>query len=59
MLRLLVLGHTNTDIAQLCNTSLRTAEAHRAHVQRKLGLHTRAELVQYARENGLIRLGPQ
>ena len=56
VLRLLVLGHTNTDIARLCNISLRTAEAHRAHIQRKLGVHTRAELVQHARENGLIRL---
>jgi two-component system, NarL family, response regulator NreC len=59
VLRLLVLGHTNSDIAQLCNISLRTAEAHRAHIQRRLGLHTRAELVQYARENGFIHLGPQ
>jgi two-component system, NarL family, response regulator NreC len=59
VLRLLVLGHTNTDIAHLCNISLRTAETHRAHIQRKLDRHTRAELVQYAQETGLIHLDPQ
>jgi two-component system response regulator NreC len=59
VLRLLVLGHTNTDIARLCNISVRTAETHRAHIQTKLDRHTRAELVQYARETGLIQLGPE
>jgi two-component system response regulator NreC len=57
--RLLVLGHTNVEVARLCNVSLRAAEAHRANIQRKLDRHTRAELVEYARENGLIQLGPQ
>jgi two-component system response regulator NreC len=55
ILYLLVLGHTNVDVARLCNISLRTAETHRAHIQRKLDRHTRAELVEYAREAGLVR----
>jgi two-component system, NarL family, response regulator NreC len=59
ILRLLVLGHTNADVARLCNVSLRSAESHRAQVQRKLGRRTRAELVEYARETGLVELGPQ
>jgi two-component system, NarL family, response regulator NreC len=59
VLRLLVLGHTNVDIARLCNISVRTAETHRAHIQRKLDRHTRAELVEYARENGIVRIDPQ
>jgi two-component system response regulator NreC len=58
ILRLLALGHTNTEVARLCNMSLRTAESHRAQIQRKLGRRTRAELVEYAREAGLIDLGP-
>ena len=58
ILRLLALGHTNTEVAHLCNISLRSAESHRAQVQRKLGRRTRAELVEYARETGLIELGP-
>jgi two-component system, NarL family, response regulator NreC len=59
VLRRLVLGHTNADIARLCNISLRTAETHRAHIQRKLDRHTRADLVEYAREHGLVQLDPQ
>lgn len=59
ILRLLALGHTNTEVARLSNMSLRTAESHRAQIQRKLGRRTRAELVEYARETGLIELGPQ
>jgi two-component system response regulator NreC len=55
VLLLLVVGHTNVDVARLCNISLRTAETHRAHIQRKLDRHTRAELVEYAREVGLVR----
>ena len=58
VLRLLALGHTNTEVARLCNISLRSAESYRAQVQRKLGRRTRAELVAYAREHGLIELGP-
>jgi two-component system response regulator NreC len=55
VLLLLAVGHTNIDVARLCNISLRTAETHRAHIQRKLDRHTRAELVEYAREVGLVR----
>jgi two-component system response regulator NreC len=59
VLRLLLLGHTNADVARLCNISVRTAETHRAHIQRKLDRHTRAELIQYAQEQGLMQFGPQ
>ena len=54
VLRLIALGHTNSDIAdQLC-ISVRTVETHRAHIQQKLGLFSRAELVGYALERGVI-----
>jgi len=56
VLRLVALGHTNTEVARLCHVSLRSAESYRAQVQRKLGRRTRAELVAYAREHGLIDL---
>jgi len=59
VLRLLALGHTNTEVARLRHTSLRTAESQRAQIHRKLGRQTRAELVAYARETGLIHLGPR
>jgi two-component system response regulator NreC len=54
VLRLLALGHTNQEIAKALFLSVRTVETHRAHVMQKLGLSTRAELVRYAIEQGLL-----
>jgi len=54
VLRLLALGHTNQEIAKLLYISVRTAETHRSHVMQKLRLSTRAELVRYALEHGVI-----
>ena len=54
VLRLLALGHTNQEIASLLYISVRTAETHRAHIMQKLRLGSRAELVRYALENGLV-----
>lgn len=54
VLRLVALGHTNADIAAELYVSVRTVETHRAHVQQKLGIKARAELVRYARERGLL-----
>ncbi len=56
VLRLLALGHTNAEIAQLLGTSLRTIETHRAHIHQKLDRHSRAELVRFALDAGLLRL---
>ena len=54
--RLLALGHTNTEVAGLLIVSVRTVETYRAHLFRKLGVHTRAELVRVALRTGLIDL---
>jgi two-component system, NarL family, response regulator NreC len=54
VLRLIALGHTNAEIASQLYLSVRTVETHRAHIQQKLRLSTRAELVSYAIERGLI-----
>ena len=54
VLKLIALGHTNSEIASQLYLSVRTVESHRAHIQQKLGLQTRAELVRYALDNGLI-----
>jgi two-component system, NarL family, response regulator NreC len=54
VLRLLALGHTNQEIAKMLYISVRTAETHRAHIMQKLRLSTRAELVRYAIEHGLL-----
>jgi two-component system response regulator NreC len=54
VLRLIALGHTNTEIGQQLYLSTRTVETHRAHIQQKTRMSTRAELVRYAIDNGLI-----
>ena len=54
VLKLLALGYTNAEIAdQLC-LAVRTVESHRAHLQHKVRVRTRAELVRYAREHDLV-----
>jgi two-component system, NarL family, response regulator NreC len=54
VLRLIALGHTNAEIAEKLFISVRTVETHRAHIQQKLGVSSRAELVQSALSRGLI-----
>jgi two-component system, NarL family, response regulator NreC len=54
VLRLIALGHTNAEIAEQLYLSVRTVETHRSHIQQKLRLTSRAELVGYALERGLI-----
>jgi two-component system response regulator NreC len=59
VLRMLALGHTNQEIAQMLYISVRTAESHRAHIMQKLRLSTRAELVRYALAHGLLDAEPE
>ena len=54
VLHLLALGHTNLEIARALAISVRTVETHRTRMMRKLGAETRADLVGYARAEGLI-----
>jgi two-component system response regulator NreC len=54
VLRLMALGHTNREIGEQLELSVRTVETHRAHIQQKLGLTSRPELTRYALEHNLI-----
>jgi two-component system response regulator NreC len=54
VLRMIALGHTNAEIAEQLYLSVRTVETHRAHIQQKLRLGSRSELVRYALEHGLV-----
>ncbi len=54
VLRLMALGHTNREIGEQLELSVRTVETHRAHIQQKLGLSSRPELTRYALEHNLI-----
>jgi two-component system, NarL family, response regulator NreC len=57
VLRLIALGLTNAEIGERLYVSVRTVETHRAHIHQKLNLRTRAELVGFARESGLLEEG--
>jgi two-component system response regulator NreC len=54
ILRLIALGHTNQEIASTLYLSVRTVEAHRRHILTKLRLESRADLVRFALEHGLV-----
>jgi len=54
VLRLIALGHTNADVAKRLSLSVRTVETHRTHIQQKLGVSGRPQLVRYALTQRLI-----
>jgi two-component system response regulator NreC len=54
ILRLIALGNTNAEVGAHLFLSVRTVETHRAHIQRKLRRSSRAELVRYALDRGLL-----
>ncbi len=54
VLRMIALGHTNAEIGEQLYLSVRTVETHRAHIQQKLRLGSRSELVRYALEHRLV-----
>jgi len=58
VLHLVAEGLSNTQIAQRLSISRRTVEMHRANLMRKLGLHSQAQLLRYALNQGVLPLNP-
>lgn len=54
VLRLVALGHTSQEIADRLFLSVKTVETYRARGMEKLGLRSRAALVQYVLQRGLL-----
>jgi hypothetical protein len=57
LLRLVALGYTNRQTAESIYVSVRAVESHRAHLQQKLDIKGRADLVRYAATSGFSRRG--
>ncbi|MFN3928186.1 MAG: response regulator transcription factor, partial [Thermoflexus sp.] len=55
VLRLVAVGHTNQEIADRLGLSVKTVETYRARGMEKLGLRTRAQLVRYMIQKGLLK----
>jgi len=54
VLKLIVQGYTNKQVADELSISVRTVESHRANLTEKLGIRSRVDLLRYARDNHLI-----
>lgn len=57
VLDLVAQGYTNQQIAERLGLSVRTVETYRSRLVEKLGLRSRADLVRYALESGLLGSG--
>jgi DNA-binding NarL/FixJ family response regulator len=54
VLQLLVEGQSNKEVAASSGIGVKTAEAHRANLMKKLGVHSMSELVRYAIRNKIV-----
>ncbi|GAB4496021.1 MAG: response regulator transcription factor [Anaerolineales bacterium] len=55
VLKMVALGHTSAEIAEQLNLSAKTVETYRARGMEKLGLRTRAALVRFVLQEGLMK----
>jgi len=55
VLRLISFGHSNKEIAEQLNLSVKTIEAHKANAMRKLGISSRIDIVRYAILQGWLQ----
>jgi DNA-binding NarL/FixJ family response regulator len=56
VLQLIAEGYTNQGIANELYISVKTVEAHKAHIMAKLHARTRTDLIRYAIRKGIVRL---
>jgi DNA-binding NarL/FixJ family response regulator len=51
---LAIMGTRNEDISRACEISTKTVETHRARINRKLEVHSTAQLILFAVKHGLL-----
>jgi two-component system response regulator NreC len=54
VLRSIAWGYSNKEIASRPDLSVKTVETHRAHINRKLGVHSSADLLRLAARHGIL-----
>ncbi|MBE3110970.1 MAG: response regulator transcription factor [Acidobacteria bacterium] len=55
VLKLVAEGHSNKEVAELLDISVKTAMSHRERIMQKLALHNRTDLIKFALRLGVIR----
>jgi DNA-binding NarL/FixJ family response regulator len=56
VLQLIAEGNTNKQIAEILCISIKTVQAHRSNLMKKLDLHDKAELIKYAIQKKIIEI---
>ncbi|MGE5892948.1 MAG: response regulator [bacterium] len=56
VLKLIAEGYTHKEAADMLNISIKTVIAHQTNISEKLGIHTRAGLIKFAIQKGIIKL---
>jgi len=56
VLQLIAEGYTNKEIAEILSISIKTVQAHRANMMKKLDLHDRGDLIKYAIQKKIIEI---
>jgi two-component system, NarL family, response regulator NreC len=56
VLKMLAEGNSSKEVACQLNLSVKTVEAHKSNLMRKLDIHNKAQLVQYAIQKKVVKL---
>lgn len=56
VLKLIAEGHTHKEAADMLGISAKTVIAHQTNIGEKLGIHTRADLIKFAIQKGIIKI---
>ncbi len=56
VLKLVAEGHTHKEVADMLTISVKTVMAHQTNIGEKLSIHTRAGLIKFAIQKGIIKI---
>jgi DNA-binding NarL/FixJ family response regulator len=56
VLKLVAEGYTHKEVADMLSISVKTVIAHQTNIGEKLGIHTRAGLIKFAIQKGIIKI---